>query len=125
MLVGVLGCCWLCGFCAQKSISPRHIVCLLVERLISLGASLGVLFLTVLLGACSAVRCACSPMVWVHERVHSGLRPVALLVCLTVCAVTEPGVVRGWLGYAEGANVHRINRIGLENGLTKFTSFTR
>ena len=42
-----------------------------------------------------------------------------------VCAVTEPGVVRGRLGYAEGANVHRINRIGLENGLTKFTSFTR
>ena len=42
-----------------------------------------------------------------------------------VYTVTEPGVVWDWLGYAEGANVHRINRIGLENGLTKFTSFTR
>ena len=42
-----------------------------------------------------------------------------------VYTVTEPGVVRGRLGYAEGANVHRINRIGLENGLTEFTSFTR
>ncbi|ERT67049.1 hypothetical protein HMPREF0742_00649 [Rothia aeria F0184] len=42
--MGVLGCYWLCGFCAQKSISPRHIVCLLVERLISLGVSLGSVF---------------------------------------------------------------------------------
>ena len=83
------------------------------------------LFLTVLLGVCSAVWCACSPMVWVHEHVHGGLRPVALLFCLTVCAVTGTGVVQGRVGYAEGANVHRINRIGLENGLTEFTSFTR
>ena len=29
------------------------------------------------------------------ERVHGGLRPVALLFCLTVCAVTGSGVVRG------------------------------
>ena len=78
-----------------RKVFPGILVCLLVEQLISLGASLGVLFLTVLLGACSAVWCACSPMGWVHEHVHGGLRPVALLFCLTVCAVTGPGVVRG------------------------------
>ena len=50
-----------------RKVFPGILVCLLVEQLISLGASLGVLFLTVLLGA---------------ERVHGGLRPGALLFCL-------------------------------------------
>ena len=76
------------GSVPRKVFHPGILVCLLVERLISLGASLGVFFLTVLLGACPL-----TPRV--HERVHGGLRPVALLFCLRGLCGDRPGCGAG------------------------------